>query len=188
MSRQLCFAPPALLQHVLLALLTPRDQESVVGDLLEAYAERRRNAGAFAANLWYTRQALSFIPRAAAAAYTRTPGLVFLCCFTGACGAWLGTMGILLHHRNPRGESIAALIVSQALLTLVMLPLRRILTLRWAAALGAVAIMWVGGNALISMLRGNHSWEGYILIIAFLLIVQAALTWRAMVRRQTAAA
>lgn len=181
-------APPKSLQHVLLALLSQRDQETIAGDLLEAYAERRNIRGTFASNLWYAAQVSSFVPFAAASAYRRTPGLVFLCCFTAACGAWLGTMGILHHHHNPRGESIAGLIVGQAMLTLLMLPLRRIASLRWAAALGAAAIFWVGGSALLSMLRGNHSWEGYILIIAFLLVIQAALTWRALLRRQPAAA
>lgn len=180
-------APPALLQHVLLALLSPRDQETVAGDLFEAYAERRSRDGALRANAWLALQAASFAPRAAITAYGRTPALVGLCCFTGACGCWLGTMSILLRHGNViHQEAIAGLIVGQALLTLVTLPLRRIARLRWAAALGAFAILWRGGSALVSMLRGNHSWEGYILIIALLLVVQAALTWRALLRRQLA--
>ncbi|HEX5284796.1 MAG TPA: hypothetical protein VFW30_11815 [Bryocella sp.] len=182
-------APPALLQHVLLALLSPRDQETVAGDLLEAYAERRGRDGALRANAWLALQTASFAPRAAMTAYGEAPGLTGLCCFTAACGCWLGTMDILLHHHNLLyHESIAGLIVGQALLTLVMLPLRRSALLRWAAALGAVAILWLGGSALVSMLRGNHSWEGYILIIAALLVVQAALTWRALLRRQLASA
>ena len=180
-------APPVFLQHIVVALLSPRDQETVAGDLLEAYVERRNRDGAASANLWYARQAASLTPRAAAAAYRRTPVLAFLCCFTAACGCWLGTMSLLLRHGNLLlQESIAGLIVGQALLTLVMLPLRRIAWLRWAAAIGGVAIMWRGGSALVSMLRGDHSWEGYILIIAFLLVIQAALTWRALLRRQPA--
>jgi hypothetical protein len=87
----------------------------------------------------------------------------------------------LLYH-----ESIAGIIVGQALLTLFMLPMRRIATVRWAAAVGAIAIMWLGGSAFVAVLRGNHSFEGYILIIAVLLVVQAALTWRTLLRRQPA--
>ena len=181
--------PPAVLRHLLLALLSSRDQETVVGDLLEAYPERRSRDGALRANAWFAMQTASFAPRAAIRAYGKTPGLVGLCCFTAACGCWLGTMSILLRHGNLLvQESIAGLIVGQALLTLVMLPLRRIAWLRWAAALGAVAIMWRGASALVSMLRGNHSWEGYILIIAFLLVIQASLTWRALLRRRPATA
>ncbi len=182
-------APPAFLQQILLALLAPRDQESVSGDLLEAYAERRGTSGALSANLWYARQALSLVPHAAWAAYGRTPTLVLLCCFTAACGAWLGTMDILLHHHDLLyHESISGLIVGQALLTLVTLPLRRIASLRWAAAIGGAAILWLGSSALIKMLRGDHSFEGYILIIAFLLVVQAGMTWRTLLRRQVASA
>lgn len=182
-------APPVSLQRLVSALLPTRDQESVTGDLLEAYAERFRASGALAANLWYARQAASFLPRAASTAYRRTPGLVSLCCFTAACGTWLGTMGILLHDPHLLYDgSIAALIVGQALLTLVMLPLRRIAWLRWAAALGAIAIAWRGGSALVALVRGDHSFEGYILIIAFLLVVQASLTWRTLLRRQSATA
>jgi hypothetical protein len=98
-------------------------------------------------------------------------------------------MDILLHHHNLLyHESIAGLIVAQALLTLVMLPLRRIVSLRRAAALGAAAILWLGGSALVAVIRGDHSFEGYILLIAFLLVIQAVLTWRALLRRHTAIA
>lgn len=176
--------PPTFLQHLLRAILPARDQETVFGDLLEAYAERRSRDGALSANLWYALQAASFVPRAAMTAYARSRALALLCCFTAACGMWLGTMSILLHHGNlVYQEFIAGLIVGQAALTLVTLPLRRIVTLRWTAALGAIAITWLGGSALTAVLRGNHSFEGYILLIAALLIVQAGLTWRAMLNR-----
>ncbi len=177
--------PPALLQHLLIALLPARDHETVAGDLLEAYAERRSRDGAVRANAWFAMQTVSFAPRAAMKAYGRTPGLAGLCCFTAACGAWLGTMSIVLRHGNLLQQvSIAGLIVGQALLTLAMLPLRRVAALRWAAALGGAAIMWLGGNALFAVIRGDHSFEGYILIIACLLMIQAALTWRALLRSQ----
>lgn len=98
-------------------------------------------------------------------------------------------MSILLRHANLlEQKAIAGLIVGQSLLTLVMLPLWRVAWLRWAAAIGGAAIAWLGGKALIAVIRGNHSFEGYILIIAFLLVVQAALTWRALLRRQAATA
>lgn len=180
--------PPASLQQLVLALLPPRDQETVVGDLLEVYAERRQQ-GALAANLWYLRQAVSLLPRSASRAYVSAPALVLLCCFTAACAIWLGTMSILTRHGNVLyQESIVALILGQALLTLVMLPLRRIRSLRWAVSLGAVAIAWLGGSALVAMGRGDHSFEGYILLIALLLIVQAGLTWSDLLRSRSASA
>ena len=179
--------PPAFLQNTVIALLPVRDQETITGDLLEAYAERHHTNGPVSANLWYARQTMSLLPRAAFAAYSATPGLTFLCCFTALCGAWLGTMDILLrHHDLLYHESIAGLIIGQALLTLAMLPLRRFAWLPWAAALGGAAIAWLGGSALVAVLRGDHTFEGYILIIALLLVVQAALTWRAMLRHNLA--
>jgi hypothetical protein len=181
--------PPVFLQHLLQALLPARDQETVAGDLLEAYAERRSLDGMFRANAWYALQTVSFAPRAAMRAYGKTPVLVAVCCFTAACGIWLGGMDILLRHHNLLyHESIAGRIVGQALLTLAMLPLRRLAWLRWAAALGAAAIAWLGGSALLAVLRGDNSFEGYILIIAALLVVQALLTWLTLLRPQTASA
>jgi hypothetical protein len=56
------------------------------------------------------------------------------------------------------------------------------LTLRIAAMLGGAAVTWLGASAWYATLHDPHM-EGYILIIAALLIVQAALTWRAMLRR-----
>jgi hypothetical protein len=178
--------PPASLQYFVLALLPQRDQETVTGDLLESYAERHRTSGVVSANLWYARQAASFVPRAAFTAYRSSAGLAFLCCFTATCGAWLGTMSLLLRHGNLlQQESIASLILAQALLTLVMLPLRRFRWLRWAAALGAVAITWLGSSALLAVGRGDNSFEGYILLIALLLIVQAGMTWSELLHGRT---
>jgi len=78
--------------------------------------------------------------------------------------------------------------VGQALLTLLMLPLRRLTSLRWTAAIGGIAIAWLGGRALIGVVRGDHSFEGYILIIALLLVIQAALTWSTLLKRPAAIA
>lgn len=181
-------APPVILQHLVLALLSARDQETISGDLLEAYSERQRRNGRLAANLWYARQAISFIPRAVFAACSATPGLVFLCCFTALCGAWLGTMDIRLHHPHLlRHECISGLIVGQGLLTLLSLPLRHFRWMRWAAMAGGVAVTCLGARALLSTLNSTDI-EGYILIIAAMLILQAALTWRTMLRRNAAAA
>ena len=175
--------PPAALQHIVQVVLSPRDQETIAGDLLEAYAERRQSNGTASANLWYTRQAASLFPGAAAQAYQRSPALVLICCFTGICGAWLGTMDIVLHHHHLLyHESIAGLIIGQALLTMVTLPLRRVRTLCFAALLGGAAVTWLGASAWYATLHSADV-EGYILLIGALLVVQAALTWRALLRR-----
>lgn len=66
-------------------------------------------------------------------------------------------------------------------------PLAGMAVLRWAALAGGVAVTWLGGSALIATLHSNDM-EGYILVIAALLIVQAVLTWRALLRRGPAVA
>lgn len=181
--------PPLLLQNLLQAFLPARDQETVFGDLLEAYAERRHHNRAFRANLWFALQTVSFAPRGTLAALAQEPRLVFFCSFTSACGAWLGTMDVLLHHPNLlRHETIAGLIVGQGLLTLLTLPLFRFRLLRWLVFTGTLAVTWLGGKALVAVVRGDYSFDGYILIIAAALIVQAALTWRALLRHQAASA
>ena len=180
--------PPAVFQHLVHALVAARDQETIAGDLLEAYAERC-DRGSLAADLWYLRNAVSLAPRAAARAYVAAPALVLLCCFSALCAAWLGTMSLLLRHGNLlQQESIAGLIFGQAMLTLIMLPLRRLRWLRWAAALGAAAISWLGGSAFLAVARGDHSFEGYILLISLLLIIQAGMTWSHLLRKRTSIA
>jgi len=70
---------------------------------------------------------------------------------------------------------IAATIVSQASLTLAALRLHRYRTLRVIAMVGSVAILWLAGIALKATIGGAHL-EGYVLLIALALIVQAVLT------------
>ena len=158
--------PPALLQLILLALVPTRDAETIGGDMMEAYAERQRCAGRAAANAWYARQVVSFLPHSCAIAYRRAPVLVSLCCFTALCGLWLGTMDVVLGHSHlALHEAIAGLIVGQGLLTMLALPLRGVPVLRWCALLGALAVTYLGGSALWATLHSRDT-EGYILLIS----------------------
>jgi len=176
-------APPKMMQSMLLALLPANRQETVSGDLHEAYAERRMQMGAFSANAWYALQVFSFVPRACIDAYAHNPLLALVCCFTAASGAWLGMMTILLGHYQHmvRSESIAGTIVAQALLTLAALPLRRVKLLRWLALAGCLPVLYLAIGALYSTLHSTDT-EGYILLISMALIVQAILTWIALIR------
>jgi len=175
-------APPKLMQHLLLALLPANSQETICGDLYEAYVERQRQSGSFSADAWYVLQVLSFLPRACIYAYAHNPLLALVCCFTAASGAWLGAMSILLHHQHlVQSESIAGTIVGQALLTLAVLPLRRVRSLRWVALAGCLPVLYLAVGALYSTLHSTDT-EGYILLISMALIVQSALTGIAMFR------
>jgi hypothetical protein len=168
-------APPYLLDCLLLALLSPRDRETVSGDLHEEFLEvKLPQLGLFRARLWYLRQVLSFIPAKAAAVLQ--PPLKLLCFFTANAGGWLAMVDLLSRHPGSAIQIlIAATIVSQAVLTLAALRFHRLNNLRVAAMIGSVAVLWIACSALKATLSGSH-FEGYILLIALALILQAALT------------
>lgn len=170
--------PPPFLRSALLCVTADRSRETIDGDLIEAYADRRAASGASSANVWYARQVFSLALHAFPAQQKTALALMLLCGFTALCGAWLGTMDILLRHSNLlQHETIASLIVGQALLTLIALPFRRWAPLKGFALLGTLAVSCLGVRALWFTLRGADT-EGYILIIATLLLVQSALTWQ----------
>lgn len=175
--------PPAWLDRTLSLLLSPRDRETIPGDLREAFRDSKLpHLGRVGANLWYARQVLSFVPRHLQAVAKQTPALALLCLFTALCGAWLGAAPFLL-GRSPstEGEFIAAAIVAQALLTLTALSFRPILALHISALAGCLGLLYLAAKALRGTLRGDH-FEGYILLIALALTLQAALTLRALTR------
>jgi hypothetical protein len=160
-------APPYLLDCLLLFLLSPRDRETVSGDLHEEFLEvKLPELGQFRARLWYVRQVLSFVPGKAVAVLLQGPALRLLCFCTALAGGWLGMMDILL--RRPGYGS-------QALLTLAALRFHRYGGLRGVAMAGSLTLLWLAGSALKAMFGGAQL-EGYVLLIALALIVQAVLT------------
>jgi hypothetical protein len=168
--------PPHWLERTLRLLLTARDRETVSGDLYEEFQNRKcPHLGYFSATLWYARQALSFAPRRLGRALVQRRALALLCVFTAACGSWLGGMGLYHKHPGYAGPAIAGTIVAQALLTLLVLGIRRFYFLRPAAMAGCLALFWLAGKAITATVRGAHL-EGYVLLIALALIFQAVLT------------
>jgi hypothetical protein len=170
-------APPYLLDCLLLFLLSPRDRETVSGDLHEEFLEvKLPELGQFRARLWYVRQVLSFVPGKAVAVLLQGPALRLLCFCTALAGGWLGMMDILLRRPGYGSQTaIAATIVSQALLTLAALRFHRYGGLRGVAMAGSLTLLWLAGSALKAMFGGAQL-EGYVLLIALALIVQAVLT------------
>ena len=185
-------APPYLLDCLLFSLLSPRDRETVSGDLGEEFLEvKLPELGQFRAHLWYMRQVLSFVPGKAVALLLQGSALRLLCFCTALAGCWLGMMDLLLRHSGYGSQIvIAATIVSQALLTLAALRFHRYGVLRVVAMVGSLTMLWLAGSALKATL-GGAQFEGYVLLIALALIVQTVLTvltlQRARVRRARSA-
>ena len=178
-------APPSLLRSFLLFLLSPRHRETVSGDLDEEFHEGKLpELGALGARFWYLQQVVSFVPGKVAAVLVQGPALAVLCFCTALAGGWLGVMDVLLRHPGYKSQvSIAATIVAQGLLTLGVLRFRRPASLRALALGGSLPLLWLAGKALIATLRGAHL-EGYVLLIALALIVQAILTLSTLSRRR----
>jgi hypothetical protein len=159
------------MERLLKFLLLERDREAVTGDLYEEFSEEKLpRLGAARARFWYMRQVLSFVPQRLG------PVLKLICFFTLMSGSWLGLMDLRLRHPGYAGrEGIAGLIVGQAAITLIVLERRGPGWLRFVALAGCVGILSLSAKALASVIAGADL-EGYILLIALLLVAQAALT------------
>ena len=171
--------PPRWMEAILLLTLPPRDRETIAGDLHEEYqAERLPQSGRVRADLWYARQLLSFLPHHTAAVFADHPALMLLCSFTGLCGLWLGAMSLRLRHPGfVESEMISLIIVLQAAMTLIALCYRPVTLFRRLTTCGTLGLAWLAWKAMIGTVQGAH-FEGYILLIAILLLVQAGLTMR----------
>ena len=147
------------------------------GDLLEEFEEQVRVRGSqTGAIIWYLGQILSFVPAWIGSQSALRPLLLSLCTFTALAGLWLGAMGLRLRHPGyVEGEVISGIIVGQALLTIAALQFRRIPILLHLSAVGCLALLWLAGKALKGIIDGSN-FEGYILLIALALAVQAVFT------------
>ena len=171
---------PCWMEAILLLMLPPRDSETITGDLHEEFQGRLPKLGRLRANLWYARQVLSFLPHHAATIFGRSPALMLVSGFTGLCGAWFTMTGLRHSHPGHRaGQVIAAIILLQAALTLVALCLRPVTLLRRTSVAGTLALVWLAFKALIATVHGAKL-EGYVLLIALLLLAQVALTLRSL--------
>jgi hypothetical protein len=170
-------SPPYLLDRLLILLLCLRDRETISGDLHEEFLEvKAPELGRFGASLWYFWQILSFVPGRVRAILVQVSALRLLCICTALAGGWLGMMDIRLRHPGYGSQIvIAATIVCQALLTLVALRFRRTMVLCVLAMAGSLSLLWLAAIALKATFFGAHL-EGYVLLIALMLIVQAVLT------------
>lgn len=163
--------PPKWMETLLKSILPERDRESVTGDLYEEFCEEiAPRTGAARARFWYMHQILSFVPQRLG------PLLQLICFFTLMSGTWLGLMELRLRHPGYLSrEWIAALIVGQPAITLIVVNRRGPASLRYVALVGCVGILSLSAKALVGVITGAN-FEGYILLIALALVLQAALT------------
>jgi len=180
MTRQ---SPPRWLEHALSFLLSPRDRETIAGDLLEEYREEQApRLGALRANLWYLRQSISFLSIRSTGGPPVKTALTWVSVATALAGIWLAVMENILKHAGYGARTaVAASIVAEALGTLVFLMLEgrfvpRLIILAGAAALGALGISAVTRNFT------RQHFEGFVLIVGCLLIAQAVMTFAVVLR------
>jgi hypothetical protein len=103
--------------------------------------------------------------------------LIAVCGLTLVATAWLGVMSVVLHH--PGFERVALTAALFALQSLLVIGVAggwlggsawRVLSF-----MGAAAVAWTGVRAILANLSSNH-FEGYVLVIGVLLVLQALLT------------
>ena len=174
--------PPRWLERVLILLLPPHDGDTVSGDLSEAYAEARSRRGALSANLWYARQVVSFGPHRFSLPERMLAGLSL---FAVLYGCWFGVMEALLRHPGYlRRDGISLTILWQACVTLLFLLLRGRPRLGYLVAIGCLPLLFLVSLVARGLLAGAGL-EGYVIVMALSLAVQAMLTIVVLIKRST---
>jgi hypothetical protein len=103
--------------------------------------------------------------------------LIALAAFTALASAWLATMDLILKHPGYVERTwMAAFFASQSIATIIAFatPLRRVL--RALTLPGAAIIAYMGLHVLVLLSKGARDFEGYVLLIALALVLQAAIT------------
>ena len=170
-------APPTWLERLLILSLSPRDRETVSGDLLEEYREEQLPClGSARANLWYVRQSISFLSVRTFGGPPMKAALAWVSAFTAAAGVWLFVMENALKHDGYAGRmGIAAFIAIESLATLLAVAIgRRRAILRALVVLGA-GMGFLGVSAIKGILESRH-FEGFVLLIGIALVGQSLLT------------
>jgi hypothetical protein len=177
--------PPRWLQRALLSFLNARDRETISGDLLEEFRdEKLPHLGVLRANIWYLRQLISFASIRISGGPVVQQVLILICLFAVAAGIWLGTMEHILKHDGYLARSvIGACITIQGLATLFYLSVHGRSMFRGLVIAGAVAIMSLGGAAILKISRAQH-FEGFVALIGLTLLLQGALTLVTLLQRR----
>jgi hypothetical protein len=169
------FPPPwaeSLLRHV----LEPRNQESILGDFLEEYREEQLPVmGRARANLWYIRQILSIVSFQALSGDSVKRSLIFLCFFTLAASACIGSMEAIQRQPGYQIRIIGAIMLAAAsFVTIFYLVLPGYRLLRILVSLGAGSMLSLGTSATLAVIRCTP-FESYMLLIPAVMILEFAL-------------
>lgn len=176
-------SPPRWLERALIFLLSPRDRETIAGDLLEEYREEQApQRGAVGANLWYARQSISFVLIRTTGGTPMKAALTWISVMTAASGFWLAVMENILKHTGYGARTaVAAAIVIEALATIAFLMLDGRMVFRMIVLAGAAGAGLLGASSIVRNARAQH-FEGFVLIIGSLLIAQAVMTFAVVLR------
>lgn len=170
-------APPGWLERLLILCLSPRDRETISGDLLEEYREGQvLQLGSLRANLWYLRQSISFLFVRSFGGPRMKAALTWVSVFTVVSGIWLAVMEQVLKHAGyAERMGIAACVAIQGLATLLFVVSNRGGILRALVLVGAVAVGLLGLSAIARTLEAGH-FEGFVVLIGSALVAQSLLT------------
>ena len=174
--------PPRWAESLLRHVLKPRDQESILGDLLEEYREERLSKlGRTGANLWYIRQMLSIAFFQALKGGPMKGSLVCLSFLTLAVSACLGFTETVLRQKTVLyhpGSDIriiwAIMLATASVITILYLVLPGYRLLRILLSLSAVAMLSFGISAVLAVIGSTH-FEVYFLLYGVALILQLTL-------------
>lgn len=175
--------PPRWAEVLLERLLPDHARETITGDLREEFVECvLPRQGKFRADLWYRRQIASFIPWFAREGSPMRKLLISVTILTLACAAWLAFMETALRHPGYAARiGIASGIALISIATIVALILHvnfRIERWLWA---GAAVLIGLGAQGFLHNAHSAH-FEGFILVIAIVLVAQGVLMFATMGR------
>jgi len=176
-------APPGWLERLLIFCLSPRDRETISGDLLEEYREEQvPRQGSLRANVWYARQSVSFLSARSFGGPLMKAALAWMSVFTATAAVWLIVMEHALKHAGYAGRmGVATFIAIESLATLLFVALGRRAILHALVLVGAVAVGLLGIWAVKGILEARH-FEGFVLLIGSALVAQSLLTIGVVVR------
>ncbi|HUA93426.1 MAG TPA: permease prefix domain 2-containing transporter [Terracidiphilus sp.] len=169
--------PPHWMESLLERLLPAQTREEIVGDLREEYIESvLPQRGRLRANLWYARNALSFVPKVLRESKTMATLLVGCSVLTAICMGWLASMEMVLRHAG--FGTRMALDVCFALLCLVTAYFRMRSSPRTRSEMclrgGGLLTILFGAQAFVHNARAAH-FEGFVFVISLLLMAQGML-------------